>query len=219
MKAFTKRALLLTLLVLCLVGVTILGASAAANVTAGVTEKADGTTYVASFDFVEGETTTTYWYTDLAQAIAEATANSVGTVNVHADAVLNVNADMSIATALAVNGATVTIQGPASGAAPTVTYGGSAAMFTLVNNASVTVNNANVTLTSANMFQLPQAAIGTCAITLNNADVTATKTLFTGYRETAGTLTITVNGYYGGSQSFEINGPIQFVRNQYKNMK
>lgn len=31
-------------------------------------------------------------------------------------------------------------------------------------------------------------------------------------------LTITVNGYYGGSQSFEINGPIQFVRNQYKNM-
>ena len=31
-------------------------------------------------------------------------------------------------------------------------------------------------------------------------------------------LTITVNGYYGGSQSYEINSSIQFVRNQYKNM-
>ncbi len=196
MKAFTKRALLLTLLVLCLFGVTILGASAAATVTAGVTEKVDGTTYVASFDFVEGETTTTYWYTDLATAVAEATANSVSVVNVHADATINVTADMPIATAFVVNNASVTIQGPASGTVPTVTYTGETALFTLKKDASITINNVNLTTTGVYLFEFDKAttAIGTANITLNNADVSTDKNVVHGWRGTAGTINFTVNG-------------------------
>lgn len=31
-------------------------------------------------------------------------------------------------------------------------------------------------------------------------------------------ITVTVNGYYGGSQTYTISSPIKFVRNEYKNM-
>ena len=86
MNVLRRRVLLLALLVLCLFGLTILGASAATNDPSGVTAKDDGTTYVASATVTVGEASPeVYYYTDLATAIAEADDNTTVTLLNHVE--------------------------------------------------------------------------------------------------------------------------------------
>ncbi len=72
MNVLKRRALILILLVLCLFGLTILGASAAVDSTSATTTQEAGSVAKVDKVSVAGAAPETYYYTDLATAIAEA---------------------------------------------------------------------------------------------------------------------------------------------------
>ena len=99
MNVLKRRALILALLVLCLIGMTILGASAAVDTTtATTTQTADS---VASATVKVGDAAPAlYYYTDLATAIAEADENT--TVTLLKD--VTISAEIAVEKALTIDG-------------------------------------------------------------------------------------------------------------------
>ncbi len=161
MNKLMKRALILSIFVLCLFALTLLGASAEATVTNGVTEKAEGTTYVASFDLPNGdETSTTYYYVDLNTAITEAVANSVDTVSLHA----SVTAAESM-TVTSANGITIK---RAEGFTDT--------MF-VITGGDFVINNVTVDFGNATTYGKVFDISGTASLTIGDADDAAATTL------------------------------------------
>ena len=155
MKLFAKRALLLTVLLLCLFGISVLAASA--EIT-GATTQDD--THVASF--VSGEVT--YYYASLTSAISEAPTGSTITVlkNTALSATDITDKDISI-----VGSAKHTV---------TVASGGGYAFKLLGTRASLSLSNLVIDVTqtgkdtNAYMFGVSKSTAGTFTLTLDNVD-------------------------------------------------
>jgi len=134
MNVLKRRALILTLLVLCLFGLTILGASAAVDTAAtGTTTQETGSVASATVTVGTAEQPQVYYYTDLATAIAEADDGTTVTL------LSNVN----VTSAITVEGKTLTIEG--ANADIQLTAPAKTLMFNIGNNAHVTFKNIKVT--------------------------------------------------------------------------
>ena len=162
MNTLKRRVLFLALIVVCLLGLTILGASAA--VTGATEATAESVASITISDV-------TYYYDDLDTAISEALTEGATEVTVLKDATLATQVSVA-------EGKTLTVKG-ADGVMPTITFEGTTSAFALANKVNFTLSDANVSVpNSSNGVILTSGvadkdAANATTVTLNNVTLSA----------------------------------------------